>query len=232
MRMMALLLAACAVAACGARDGDANATDDGRPAASAAEASADSAAGGGADAAAGQGAHAFRLHETQSGVVDSITVTQGGRVVQVLLPSENQVPPETEVERIARTDLDFDGHADLGFVTELSMAGSRSEYWRLDPASGRFSHAGVFETLQADSAAREHTTHVRGGYAGRLWTASRWRWMNGELAEVRREEQDVLADDAGFVHIIHEHRSGALAETKRDTLAEHAARSTATWMEP
>jgi hypothetical protein len=230
MRTMALLLAACALAACGARDGDAGAADDARPPASAA--SADSAAGVVADAAAGEGAHAFRLHETQSGVVDSITVTQGGRVVQVLLPSENQVPPETGVERIARPDLDYDGHADLAFVTELSMAGSRSEYWRLDPASGRFSHAGVFETLQADSAAREHTTHIRGGYAGRLWTASRWRWMNGELAEVRREEQDVLADDEGFVHIVHEHRNGALAETRRDTLAEHEARSAATWMEP
>ncbi|HLM68856.1 MAG TPA: hypothetical protein VK358_15055, partial [Longimicrobium sp.] len=177
-------------------------------------------------------AYAFRLHETQAGVVDSITVTRGGRPVQTLRPSENHVPPESSVERIHRADLDFDGHADLGVVTELSMAGSRSEYWRMDPGTGRFAPAGVYETLQPDSAAREFTTYIRGGYAGRLWTASRWRWMDGALVEVRQEEQDVLPDDAGFVRIIRERRGGALAETSRDTVADAELEPGPTWATP
>jgi hypothetical protein len=221
MRMSWILAAACMLAACGAGGG----AEDVRAAAPAAGRAADSATAAGT-------AYAFRLHETQSGVVDSIAVTRGARPVQTLRPSENHVPPESPVERIHRADLDFDGHADVGFVTELSMAGSRSEYWRMDPRTGRFDAAGVYETLQPDSAAREFTTYIRGGYAGRLWTASRWRWMDGALVEVRQEEQDVLPDDAGFVRIIRERRGGALAETSRDTVADTGLEAGPTWAKP
>jgi hypothetical protein len=222
------MVAICLLAACGTADGeDARAA---APDSGAAAIPADSPAA--ATTTAADDTFAFRPHGTRPGVVDSITVTRGGRVVQTLVPSENEVPPETSVERISRPDLDWDGHADLGFVTELTMASSHSQYWRLDPATGRFAPAGVFETLQADSAAREFSTHVRGGYAGRLWTASRWRWMDGALAEVRNEEQDVLPDDAGFVHIVRERRGGALVETSRDTLEGAEVRAAATWAEP
>ncbi|HST59105.1 MAG TPA: hypothetical protein VLK84_10460 [Longimicrobium sp.] len=228
MRRTWMVAAACALAACGSGPGggaDARAADD----------VADSAAARGDTAAAGSAAAdtamTFRLHETQPGTADSITVTRGGRVVQALLVSENHVPPESRVERIHRIDLDFDGTADVGFVTELSMAGSRSEYWRLDPRTGRLDHAGVYETLQPDSAARELTTYIRGGHAGRLWTASRWRWVDGALAEVRQEEQDVQPDGEGYVRIVRERRNGALAETSRDTLAD-AGPGTPSWAKP
>jgi hypothetical protein len=225
---MWMAAAACALAACGSGGGDARAADS-------AGDGADSAAarGGTADvgSAAGDTAYTFRLHETRPGTADSITVARGGRVVQTLLVSENHVPPETGVARIARVDLDFDGYADVGFVTELSMAGSRSEYWRLEPRTGHFDHAGVYETLQPDSAARELTTYIRGGHAGRLWMASRWRWMDGALAEVRQEEQDVQPDGEGYVRIVRERRDGALAETSRDTLAD-AGPGTPSWMKP
>lgn len=228
MRGMMTMLAACALAACGTDADDAPAP--GAPGA------ADSVSGPAStratDAPADTASYAFRLHETQAGVVDSITVTRGGTAVQTLRPSENAVPPESPVERIHRADLDFDGHADLGFVTELSMAGSRSEYWRIDPRTGRFAPAGVYETLQPDYATRELTTYIRGGHAGRLWTASRWRWMDGALVEVRQEEQDVLPDDAGFVRIIRERRGGALVETGRDTLADTEMRGGPSWMVP
>lgn len=223
MRMSWMAAAACALAACGAPER----MDEVAGEIAAAADSAPTRAGAAADTA-----YAFRLHETQAGVVDSITVTRGGRPVQTLLPSENHVPPETGVERIHRTDLDFDGHADLGFVTELSMAGSRSEYWRLEPGTGEFSHAGVYETLQPDSALRELTTYVRGGHGGRLWTASRWRWMDGALVELRQEEQDVQPDGEGYVHIVRERRGGALAETARDTVADAALDAGPTWAKP
>ncbi len=222
--------AAFVLAACGSGGGDADVSvADSVPAV--ADSSPARGDGGAAGPAAGDTAFTFRLHETGPGTADSITVTRGGRVVQTLLVSENHVPPESGVERIHRTDLDFDGFADVGFVTELSMAGSRSEYWRLDPRTGRLDHAGVYETLQPDSAARELTTYIRGGHAGRLWTASRWRWMDGALAEVRQEEQDVQPDGEGYVRIVRERRNGALAETSRDTLA-NAGPGTPSWTRP
>lgn len=231
MRRMRMMVLACALAACGGADGEdaqASARADSLPAA------ADSGAArtlpppaDGADTA-----YTFRVHESRPGTADSIVVMRGGRPVQTLEPSENHVLPETEAERISRIDLDFDGHADLAFVTELAMANSRSEYWRLDPAAGRFVPAGVHETLHSDSAARELTTFNRGGHGGRLWRASRWRWMDGALAEVRREEQDLLADGATYVRVVRERRGGALAETSRDTLDEAELRAGPSWMEP
>lgn len=226
MRMMWIAAAAWALAACGtAEQADA-------PGASGVDSTAVRASGPAADAAPGDTAIAFRPVPEGPGKVDSILVLRGGRAVQTLRPSENGLPSHSEVERISRVDLDFDGHADLGFVTELSMAGSRSEYWRLDPRTGRFEPAGVYETLQPDSAARELTTYVRGGHAGRLWTASRWRWMDGALAEVRREEQDVLPDGDGYVRIVWERRNGEMAETSRDTLDDASPHPGPSWAEP
>jgi hypothetical protein len=228
MRMTWMLAAACALAACGGAEGD-----EARPAEEAA-APADSAAAGGGDGAAAAPAdtgYAFRLHETRPGTVDSITVTRGGQVVQTLEPSENHVLPEAGVERIHRIDLDFDGHADLAFVTELTMAGSYSQYWRLDPASRRFAPAGVHVTLHPDSAARELTSYVRGGHAGRLWNASRWRWVDGALVETRHEEQDALGDGA-YVRIVRERRGAALVETGRDTLDEAELEAGPSWQKP
>jgi hypothetical protein len=226
-----MVAAACALAACGAAEGD-----DARAAAPAAEsaAPADSAAAagrGGADSPAADTAYAFRVHETRPGTADSITVTRAGQAVQTLVPGENHVLPEAEVGRISRIDLDFDGHADLAFVTELTMAGSHSQYWRLDPAAGRFTPAGVHATLQPDSAARELTSYVRGGHAGRLWNASRWRWVDGALAEVRHEEQDALGDGV-YVRIVRERRGGALVETSRDTLDEAELAEGPSWRKP
>jgi hypothetical protein len=215
-----MVAAACALVACGAAE-----EDDARGAAPAAESAAP------ADSPAADTAYAFRVHETRPGTADSITVTRRGQAVQTLVPGENHVLPEAEVGRISRIDLDFDGHADLAFVTELTMAGSHSHYWRLDPASGRFTPAGVRATLQPDSAARELTSYVRGGHAGRLWNASRWRWMDGALAEVRHEEQDALGDGV-YVRIVRERRGGALVETSRDTLDEAQLEEGPSWRTP
>jgi hypothetical protein len=228
---MWMMLGACALAACGGADAEqarAAAPADTAPSMVRVDSPAKVVR---ASTVASDSGYVFRPHGSRPGVVDSITVAYGGRPVQTLVPEENQVDPEMGIERITRPDLDWDGHADLGFVTELSMAGSRSQYWRLDPATRRFTPAGTYETLQPDSAAREWHTFIRGGHAGRLWTASRWRWIDGRLTEVRREAQDQL-DDGSYGRIVHEHRGGALAETTRDALAEDELRGGPSWMEP
>lgn len=227
-----MTLAACALAACGSEDGETARAPEAAPADTAPFIVRTDSAETNVRAMAGNDAEfGFRAHERRPGIVDSITVTRGGRSVQTLVPGENEVPAEMEIERIAHPDLDWDGHADLGLVTELSMAGSRSEYWRLDPASGRFTSAGTYETLQPDSAARGWHTFNRGGHAGRLWMASRWRWMDGRMTEVRREAQALL-EDGSYARVVHERRGGALTETARDTLPEDALAGGPSWMAP
>ena len=232
MRRMGMVLAACALAACGAGEGgdsaDARAADAPPPAAAGAGSAPDRSVSAPADT----GAFAFRLHETQPGVVDSITVARAGRDVQTLRPPENHVLPEMGIERISRIDLDFDGHADLALLAEVGNANSRSAYWRLDPGTGRFADAGAHETLAVDSAARELTSMNRGGHGGRLWSAARWKWADGALAPVRQEEQDWAEDAQRYVRVVRERRGGAMVEVARDTLQDAAVRAGPSWMEP
>jgi hypothetical protein len=158
-----------------------------------------------------------------AGGVDSIVVRRGCARVQALVPAEDEIPPEMEIDRLSLVDLDFDGHGDLAFVSLMGMANSISEYWRFDPASGRFVPLGSFATFEVDSARRELKTYVRGGHAGLLFTAARYRVQGGRPVKVREESQDVLDDVAGYVRIVRELRGGALTETARDTLTEEEA---------
>lgn len=241
MRGMGMLLAACAVAACGAADADdarpaaaevAQADSAPVPAAAKAEAAADGGAGKGIRIHPTLPPHAFALHEREPGVVDSIVVTVGGQHVQTLRPRENLVPPDAQLERVSMIDLDFDGYADLALLSTVGMANSRSEYWRFDPRARRFAAAGEFETLTPDSAAREHTTFNRGGHAGRLWTAARHRWMDGRLVTIAEEEQALHEDGERYVRVVRRRHAEKMAEVERDTLDESALRAGPSWMEP
>jgi hypothetical protein len=174
--------------------------------------------------------HGFTLHARET-AVDSIVVSVDGRPVQTLKPGENLLPPGTEVERLSTIDLDFDGYADLAFLTYVAMANSSSEYWRFDPQARRFVHAGEFETLTPDSAAREHATFNRGGHGGRMWTATRLRWMEGRLVPVVEEEQTSV-DAERYVHIVRRPRGGRMVEAQADTLEEASLRTGPSWMEP
>jgi hypothetical protein len=235
-----MVLAACAMAACSAADEaparrTADAAPDSAPAPAAAAEPASAPDGG-----AGQTVrihptlppNAFALHQSEPGVVDSIVVTAGGQRVQTLRPAENVVPEDAGLQRLSTIDLDYDGYADLALLSTVGMANSRSEYWRFDPGTRRFANAGEMETLTPDSAAHEHTAFNRGGHAGRLWTAARWRWVDGALVAVAEEEQDALGDGERYVHVIRQARGGKMVETRRDTLEGEALRSSPTWAEP
>jgi hypothetical protein len=239
MRRTWMMLGACALAACSRADH--------APARQTADASPDTAPAPRAEAAdtVAQGGagemirihptlppHAVTLHEAKPGVVDSIVVSVEGRPVQTLRPRENHVPLEMQVERLSTIDLDFDGYRDLALLSTLAMANSWSEYWRFDPGARRFVAAGEFETLTPDSAARELTHYNRGGHGGRLWTASRWRWVDSALVEVANEEQDAVGDADRYVHIVRHRRNGKMVETKRDTLEGANVRSSPSWAEP
>jgi hypothetical protein len=160
-----------------------------------------------------------------SGAVAAIRVRpQGGGDGQLLPVEEDQahglVPDEL---RISVQDIDFDGYGDLAFLTGSAQANTSSDYWRFDPRTRRFVPLGTFQTLSVDSAARELTSYQRGGRGGLLFTASRYRWVGGRLAEVRREEQDWDDDAQRYVHVVRELRGRDLEITSREVLTEEEA---------
>ena len=165
-----------------------------------------------------------RAYESEPTEVDSIVVFRECERVQALVPGENFLPEGRDhLPRISAVDLDFDGYGDLAFVAMLSLSGSISEYWRFDPAAGRFQPLGPHDTFQVDSARRELVTHVRGGHAGLLWTAERYRFVRGRLARVRAEEQDWSDAAQAYVHTVRELRGDSLVEVRRDTLTREEA---------
>jgi hypothetical protein len=238
MRAMRIAGMACALAACSrAEQAPASRTDAAPAADTAPSAAVDAARTGGAGDTVRihptLPPYGFALHGGQPGAVDSIVVTSAGERVQTLRPADNLLPEGMEPERLSMVDLDFDGYADLAFLNSVAMANSRSEYWRFDPGTRRFADVGEYETLVADSAAREWTTFNRGGHGGRLWTAARWRWEGGRLVAVAEEEQMSVDGEGGYVHVVRRARDGAMAEVERHTLqGDSELRAGPSWMKP
>ncbi|WP_331023713.1 hypothetical protein [Longimicrobium sp.] len=169
------------------------------------------------------------LHEREGGIVDSIHVRRGKRLVQTLKPSPNAATAGLGAERVSTPDLDFDGHADLALVTELAAGTSRSDYWRFDTATGRYEFLGNHETLQVDTAGEALTTFNRGGHGGRIWTAARLGLMDGALVPLRTEEQAWLDDAQVYVYTVCERRGSRLKEVSRDTLADGDLHAGPSW---
>lgn len=239
MRGMWMTCVACALAACSGPDAAADRRAGAAPAAEnapsapAVEVTRSGGAGDTVRIHPSLPPYGFQAHG-RGGVVDSIVVTSAGERVQTLRPRDNQLPEGSEGERLSRVDLDFDGYADLALLSSVALANSRSEYWRFDPRTRRFTDAGEHETLVADSAAREWTTFTRGGHGGRLWTAARWRWEGGRLVAVAEEEQMAVDGAEGrYVHVVRRAREGRMSEVRGDTLEGDAQlRAGPSWMEP
>lgn len=166
-----------------------------------------------------------------AGVIDSILLFRGAdpNPVQVLRPEENRIPALPPAERISTPDLDFDGEPDLALLSLSAGANSLSEYWRYDPMSGRFQPLGVFDTFRLDSATREWTNFNRGGNAGRIWLAGRFRVADSRVVQTRREAQDVSEETGLYFQTVHELRDGALVETARRPVAEDSLRAGPSW---
>jgi len=202
---------ACALAACG------TAERDDAPAASSSYAP-DTAQEGPKSIVHSADGFDFVLHRVGAGQVDSVFVTRAGRRVQTLVPSRLQEGAVLD-DPTYRIDLDFDGHLDFALVTLVPAAPNPSyDYWRYDPAAGRFRYLGEYEMFDPDSAGRTLGAHAREGYAGRTWSNSRWRWENGTLVEFWRNEQSVLSDQERFVYTESELRDGRWVVVKADTL--------------
>lgn len=165
--------------------------------------------------------------------MDSIVVSVDGRPVQSLWPGENRLPAYAEAERLSSIDLDFDGSPDLALLSELAAGNSRSQYWRQDPRTGRFTVAGEYETMAPDPAARELTTFSRSREGGRLWTAGRWRWAGDVLEPVAEESQAAMYDNPGrYLRAVNRWRGSRWELVRLDTLRESQLRAGPSWIEP
>jgi len=165
------------------------------------------------------------------GVVDSILVFRGAdpKPAQVLVPGENGTDALPLAERITTPDLDFDGEPDLALLSLSAGANSLTEYWRYDRTSGRFQPLGVFDTFRPDSAAREWVNFNRGGHAGRIWTAGRFRVADGRVVQTRREAQDESEETGRYFRTVHELRDGAFVETGRRTVPRDSLAAGPSW---
>lgn len=216
MHGMRVLLAAAALAACGTADEDA-AAPSARAAVAVAPAVATDAARERVDSVAVDG-FVLVLHRVPAGQVDSVFVTRAGRRMQTLVPSRLQEGAVLD-DPTYRIDLDFDGHTDFALVTLVPAAPNPAyDYWRYDPAAGRFRYVGEYERFDPDSATRTLATHARGGHAGRTWSNSRWRWTDGGLVEFWRNEQTYAMDVERYVYSESELRGGRWVVVTADTL--------------
>ncbi len=233
-RSVTVLSMACALTACGNDNPAARLGSNGRPQAEnapkrTAESGTGSAAARTIDIHPNHPTYQVVLHEREGGIVDSIHVRRGKRLVQTLKPSANAATAGLGAGRVSTPDLDFDGHADLALVTELAAGTSRSDYWRFETATGRYVFLGNHETLQVDTAGEALTMFNRGGHGGRIWTAARIGVADGALVPVRVEEQAWLEDAQAYVYIVRERRGSRLAEVSRDTLVESELRAGPSW---
>ncbi|HEX6371990.1 MAG TPA: hypothetical protein VF006_23905 [Longimicrobium sp.] len=225
MRRMTMLAAAIALAACGtAEREDARAADASALVAPKADpAAADTTPGGRRKAVRGTDGLEFIFHRSPvTEAVDSVAVLRAGLRVQTLVPSriEEVTPLRDPTWRI---DLDFDGYLDFALVTLVPASPNPMyDYWRYDAAAGRFRYVGEYEMFDPDSTSRTLYTHARLGHAGRSWTSSRWRWENGGIVEIRRNEQvpveGRLDGDERWIYRESELRGGRLVVVKADTM--------------
>lgn len=170
--------------------------------------------------------HHFTLLPAGDGAIRAIRVRAVGDARAHELPvSESAVGEHFPLaERVMVQDLDFDGYADLGFVTGTGATGNAwADYWRFDPAARRFVAVGTHSVFQVDSAARQLRARNKGGHAGLLFTDETYRWIDGQPVVVRVEEQDSDASGEGYVRTVRELRDGQLVETERRVMTREEA---------
>lgn len=148
---------------------------------------------------------------------------------QTLEVPDNLVGGDDMATRLFVGDINFDGHADLQFVTDRGAANTISAYWVFGPGDRRFHFVDELPTVQVDSAARELTSYHNGGNAGRIFSASRFRWEGRRLVETRREQQDVVSGTTDYVYTVETLQRGQLVETARETRVEDEAFTGPSW---
>lgn len=170
--------------------------------------------------------HRFTFVPAGDGAIRAIRVRAVGAAQAHELPvSESAVGEHVApAERMMVEDMDFDGYADLGFVTGTGATGNAwADYWRFDPAARRFVAVGTHPVFQVDPAARQLRARNKGGHAGLLYTDETYRWIDGRPVVVRVEEQEGDESGEGYVRTVRELRDGQLVETERRVLTREEA---------
>lgn len=165
------------------------------------------------------------------GVVSRIDVRPLGSraATQALEVPENVIGADEPAERFFVEDINFDGYGDLQFVSDRGAANTISAYWVFAPGDRRFHFVDELPTVQIDAAKQELTSYHRGGHAGRIFSASRFRWEGRRLVETARETQDAIDGTTDYVLTVEVLQRGQLVEVRRDTLPEAEARTGPSW---
>ncbi len=95
-------------------------------------------------------------------------------------------------------DLNFDGYTDLRIPIATGTGGTWYAVYLFNSSKKQFeehSGLGALVSIESDSARQVLTSHQAGGMGGVFYTHETYRWKQGKLVLVRRENQNVFYAD-------------------------------------
>jgi len=134
-------------------------------------------------------------------------------------------PPPRDSDWVRAEDMNFDGYNDIYVMTNWGATGNQYGcVWLYNPATQRFDFSKEFSELPRfwrDPTAKTIFTFDKGGAAGLVHDANRYKVENNKPVLVWHEHQDWDFDRKQFHCVVEERRGNALA-TVRDEWSKPA----------
>jgi hypothetical protein len=173
-----------------------------------------------------------RAFDEGRSVVDKIIVSRTDKPEpwQILnVPEMYPIPKAANNSYFIAEDLNFDGYLDIGLLTNLAMVNSTSYYWVFNIQTRKYEALGEYQTLRLIPAKKELWTYNRGGNAGLLWSAARYKYLNGKLIAVETQQQDFDENNNRYIRTTSKRTNEKLVIVKREFFKEDVATPGATW---
>lgn len=127
-------------------------------------------------------------------IVEALQVTKSDKPGwEQRLTIHNMSPiDETDDLFLGFADVNFDGYDDLFFATSRGATNTYVDYWLYTPSTGEFSYFGNYPIFSIDTDKQMLSTYEKGGHGGMIYTANRYRFVNGKLVLVESEKQEAI----------------------------------------
>jgi hypothetical protein len=130
-------------------------------------------------------------------------------------------PPQRYGDWFHTDDVNFDGYQDIYLMTNWGVTGNHYGcIWLYNPATGKFDYSKEFSQLSTywlDPTSKAIRTFDRGGMAGMVFVANKYKVENGRPVLIWSAKQDW--DGSKFHCVEQERRNGEMATT-RDVLKD------------
>jgi hypothetical protein len=129
-----------------------------------------------------------------------------------------EAPPRGASDWFRAVDMNFDGYNDIYLLLNWGATGNQYGCaWLFDPANGRFEFSKEFSDLprfQLDPATKTILTFDKGGMAGMIYFAQKYKVEGNRLELIWTQTQDWDVDKKQFHCVVKQRRGGAMALTK------------------